>query len=65
MGWRQTRNGWRYASGGDKVVVKNGKLLRLSMAVDDASVGAIDPTPVDLLIRVGELLRREPAQLTA
>jgi hypothetical protein len=53
--WRRTRSGWRYAAGGDKVVVKNGKLLRMSTTVDDTSVSATDPTPVDVLVQLGAL----------
>lgn len=53
-GWRQVRNGWRYRGSEGAVTVKDGKRLNASLALQGVSLQSIDPTPIDVLLRLGE-----------
>jgi hypothetical protein len=53
-GWRQIRNGWRYRGSEGSVTVKDGKRLDVSLVLDGVSLQSSDPTPIDVVLRLGE-----------
>src|SRR5262249_61931887 len=53
-GWRQIRNGWRYRGDEGVVSVKDGKRLRVSLALAGIDLQSTDPTPIDVLLSLGE-----------
>lgn len=53
-GWRQVRNGWRYHGSEGAVAVKDGKRLKVALALQGVSLQPSDPTPIGVLLRLGE-----------
>jgi hypothetical protein len=53
-GWRAKGRGWRYGDdGGTTVVLRPGRVLRLTLKRADLVLGATDPTPLGVVLELG------------